>query len=75
MQAENRQHEPSLRDRDPCRVSVNPGTLRHSPGSITHGQRCETRDSDVKASFARATTERSVAGERRRGHGSSLGLS
>jgi len=49
MQAENRQHEPSLRDRDPCRVSANPGMLRHSPSPITHGQRRETRDSNVKA--------------------------
>ena len=48
MQAENRQHEPSLRDRDPCRVSANPGMLRHSPGPITYGQRRETSDSDVK---------------------------
>jgi hypothetical protein len=54
------------------------GQSRHAPAlpGLDHVWRA-SRDArlSVKTSFARATAERSVAGEDRREHGSSLGLS
>lgn len=52
----NRQHEPSLRGRDSCRASANPGALRHSPGSITHGsvaRRASRREGELRESDGR----------------------